>query len=377
MNANVPNYIKLFETFTAQKELEGLTDLVLKKVAKETFKYHEENVWSEPKDWKSKPHLTEGRIFKIVDIKGDYEDIAEGDIVKIKKNSGAQIMFYDNFDDMGNDTVLASDVTLEWSKLNNTIFEKFAGTTVSWVVDDKETNSNKKFDELSKFIENTSVSIRFKEKERDTKGHLSYTKDINHLMTITLFYEKNIFNKLKVGKREALRLSDTYTYKDLYFNIFHSFYDTLLHELQHAYDLYRSKGRAFDSQMKKDDYKDRWSKRDDIIRKKKTEELKEEEIEFLNKLSKEYLNFPHEINARFTQAVKETHFSEIDFKEDEDGDLYSVEFMKPIREVVEKFKKQFYGWRHLSDKNKKRLIRKVSQFWHLYKEEIDNKKKSK
>jgi hypothetical protein len=86
--------------------------------------------------------------------------------------------------------------------------------------------------------------------------------------------------------------------------------------------------------------------------------------ELLNK-EKEYLNLPHEIWARFSQAIAKTYLMGVDFEGD--GIKY---FMYDIHKSVKDFMSNYHYFSVLPKKMKLRLIKAVVQFWHLEQEEM-------
>lgn len=107
--------------------------------------------------------------------------------------------------------------------------------------------------------------------------------------------------------------------------------EPLAHEIQHAYDDYRSKGLIFQTKQAKQYFQKYYKKRDDM--------------ESLEK----YLNQPHEIWARITQFI-------LKYKDNlKDYNTYP-EFAKEI-------KTNFKGYGTLPTKTKKRIFKTLYIFW--------------
>jgi GNAT superfamily N-acetyltransferase len=220
------------------------------------------------------------------------------------------------------------------------------------------------YGEIGEFVKETSIKIfpvTWIDRE-GTKGRLSYAapekNNGREYFEIKLKYQGN--NVEDINEILRSKYPDV-TATDIYFKLFYIFYSTLLHELQHAYDAWRSKGKAFDSQLNPN-----YQKQQDYahaLELKKKEDLTPEEIEAMGNSYKDYLNLVHEINARYAQAMHKVRAVTFD---DEFNDV-----MKPWDGVFREFKLYFDGWRFLSDKMKKKLIRRVAK---AYQEESENLK---
>lgn len=159
--------------------------------------------------------------------------------------------------------------------------------------------------------------------------------------------------------------------RDISNNMNKSYHSHLLHELQHAYDDWRSNNKAI--RDKSYDYKsntelyNKYTKNLNL-----NQNMKEEELDFIAKHHKEYLNLPHEVDARFTQAIKKTDFYELDFDKSFENE-YEIYNMLPFEDVKKQFKRKLYPFNMLNDDEKKRVLRKFGQFYELEKEFIKNK----
>lgn len=338
--------IKLFETYISQKEIEKLVDECLLKVSKETYNYHDKYIWTEPINWRDVDYgAIENKYLYI-----EFNNKSMLDTNYIVEKFDGEYLYLKGF----NEKFLFSDLIVKWSDKNKFIFKTLISISLP---------SSDGYTEIKKFIDEINLIIKFKVRNYShEKGNIELFRGEENSKNIimNLFYDETIFRELREDK---ITKGDSYTYKDIYFKIFYDFHKVMLHEMQHAYDSFRSKGKAFNKQFG-NDYVDRLKNRD------KMDISKEEDREFLNKLAIEYLNFPHEINARFTEAINKTTFIDLDFKDIEDGEIKVVEDMYPLEKVIKDFKNNFVGYEYLSEKDKKRLIRKVSQFWHLDKERI-------
>lgn len=107
-----------------------------------------------------------------------------------------------------------------------------------------------------------------------------------------------------------------------------SFKDIIVHELQHAYDDFRTDGKFVRHKKTQDFFK--------MIQNRTDKDLKNKE-EYIK-----YLNLPHELWGRFAQTV--SNFNENDWSED---------FIL----ILKGFRNGFEGYEYLNDKDKKRLIK--------------------
>lgn len=141
---------------------------------------------------------------------------------------------------------------------------------------------------------------------------------------------------------------------------FRRFESALLHELQHAYDDWRSNGKAL---AQSDEYVD-LSKRVTVI-KKAYKELSEEDKQLINKYRKLYYNLKHEVDARFTEAIKKTSFYQ--WLPDDNFNMEAV----PYNKCLETFTNNFEHYNMLKPSEKNRVIKRFSKIYVLEKEAID------
>jgi len=223
------------------------------------------------------------------------------------------------------------------------------------------------FSEIEEFVNSTniriaptSVPIRGR---KTIKGELEYgppNKFNEEYYKIWLKYSNLELDAIN----EILNRDDReVTTNDVHFKLFFLFYSTLLHELQHAYDAWRSKGKAFGGQLKKS-YTSAQEKANMLMRTKSGyDELTPEEIDALNKSRINYLNLVHEINARYAQAMQKISLKTMDFKTFDD-------IKEDWNKVYRDFKLHFDGWEHLSDKMKKKLTRRLAKAYQEISDEL-------
>lgn len=224
----------------------------------------------------------------------------------------------------------------------------------------------RKYPTLQEFIINSNVSVEFKlaRINLDKKGQYTWRReeyDNSRSRYIALFYNEALIEKLKDKFNQQHLNNDG----DVYFTFYYEFHSTLEHELQHAYDDFRSKTNIF--------YNKKFDKYNSQYHLPSGQAVQINDPDKQDKKHVAYLKLQHEIEARFTQAVSKTRFSSGDFSETPDGTAYIHYTMKPLAEVLKSFKYEFGGWLAMTDKVKKNLYRRVSQYWHKEAEALPEK----
>jgi len=236
----------------------------------------------------------------------------------------------------------------EIGKLANEVIEVFAEKNYSVVrriqrgIDDISFNSDSlnfkdiifnvdSYSVLKDFIENSSISITF----RDNLPGRSRVKGNYDSGRVNIFYGDYFKDILKYqiglyGDKEINSSEAKWTFKIALGATFRS---TLIHELQHAYDDYRSSGKYASDKKSKKYYSGRNSS-----------------IEKSDEEYKIYLTLPHEYWARFSQTVLDI------FKE-------GIEF----QELYDNFKRSsIMQFENLADSDKRRLIKALYGYWDLH-----------
>lgn len=152
-----------------------------------------------------------------------------------------------------------------------------------------------------------SVKIEFKELPEKTNGEYTH------------YYKSVVINKNILQDKKKVK-------------------ETLVHELQHSYDFFRSKEKVVDLKKNSEFYKKSNSK----------EILTKEEIESLNK---KYLKLPLEYWARFSEFVINIDWNEI----------YN------FNELKKQFEMFFRGYDILKEKDKKRLLNSLYKIYQIKK----------
>ena len=220
------------------------------------------------------------------------------------------------------------------------------------------------YNEIEEFVNDTSIKImpttRIPGSDTAT-GQLGYASPDEN-------FGREIFElSLKYSQRDLDEINELFDEKkfgdvgpkDVYFKLFYIFYTVLLHELQHAYDAWRSKGKALRGARNKEYIAGQEKAR--ALSKVTYDDLTPEERKAISNSHKDYQNLVHEINARYAQAIQRVNIKTMD-------DAWN-EIMTPWKKVHGAFQSEFDGWRNLSDKMKKKLTRRLAK---AYQEESEN-----
>lgn len=191
-----------------------------------------------------------------------------------------------------------------------------------------------KYKTLIPFISQFDLLIQFnKDENRNIKGEFSMNSDTYEpsasiiINTNNKWFESNIemgYDKYKDNEYEILKYGLSKTFRS-----------SIAHELQHAYDYFRSEGKFSKSKQSAEFYKQ--VNKDNIL------------DGFSPEAEKMYNNLPHEQWARFTETMEELVF---------DGGF---------KDVLNQFKDKYRNFNALSEKDKNRLIKALYVYY-------DNKK---
>ena len=122
---------------------------------------------------------------------------------------------------------------------------------------------------------------------------------------------------------------------------------TLIHELQHAYDDWRSGGK-YDRNKRTADYRKTYS----------TDTLSGGDVTFSPEHWAKYVQLPHEYWARFSQTVRDIF-------------MFPAAYEKPFPDIQKKFVEKFPGYKLMQEPDKKRLLKALYKYWD------ENRKKIK
>lgn len=277
----------------------------------------------------------------------------------------------------------ANDVLMVLSKENYDEIVKNNGdlynaNLLGLPIDEIYKNSNKEYKKLKDFLTKTNIVIfLIPMKSKATKGdysvNLSKKYDRHDYKTIRIYFDDSLVNILKDSIVEKKTNNRTIEPHDIYVKLYFKLISIVIHELQHAYDDYRSEGIIYNSKEFKQ-YLEKYANEEEI-------QDKEEELEKIQN----YLKLPHEVWARFSQSMDKLRFTESNLEKNADGNHYLKYKMRPLKTVLNEFFYTFSYWASLYDSGNKlskiqnRLIKAVVQFWHIEQEKIkeDNKNPTK
>lgn len=118
-----------------------------------------------------------------------------------------------------------------------------------------------------------------------------------------------------------------------------AFRKILIHELQHAYDDWRSSGKYSSDKLSSYYYKNIWKPSSTWVDARMPDEQ-----------YKIYLTLPHEYWARFSEAVSTIFHT-------------PSKFNKPFSVIVSEFKKAIGGYERLTENDKKRLLKALYKYY--------------
>ena len=276
---------------------------------------------------------------------------------------------------------LAEDILMYFSKQNYSRIKEYSEDLSKIVyfnpikINAAYQNSSKKYKNLEDFLIETNIMFLFLPSDGSDYGHYSaiISKNYNpgEHRDISLFYKNDFIEKLQEQISEKNSNSKEISVTDIYTIMYLFFLSTLVHELQHAYDDYRSKGKLYNTKEFNqyiEDYEDEVSlveKNDDL------------------NMIKRYFNLPHEVWARFSQAVLKLEFyNSAGLFESPGGKLYLKYKIRPLRAVVNEFFYKYDGWQFLFEPEnnlsniQRRLIKAIVSFWNKEYERVVEKNKN-
>lgn len=240
---------------------------------------------------------------------------------------------------------LTDDILTHWGRiwLSNKELDIYFDVSAKESVD----LSNYKI--LYDFLRETYISIEFSEKInargqfQDSPGSFKYYKITLRLNERSKKNIERVIDDFEGGNENDMKTS-------IYFAT-NEFTSTLLHELQHAYDCWRSEGN-FANHQRKDSYQAGQRRTEKIQSKPK---ITRPEYEQLANQQRQYLRLPHEVNARFTQAIADIRIFELD------DDFRKV--LKKWEDYYYDFRTTFMGYAEMSNGIKKNLVRRLAKVY--------------
>ncbi len=234
----------------------------------------------------------------------------------------------------------------------------------------------KDYKTIRDFIDNTTVVISFKfSNTSSSKGY--YRREINE-KGFNKFKDRNITIFLRQELQTEIiekSLSENKDSFDVFSTLYYAIASTLAHELQHVYDDYRSKSKIFSTPQAKHYFNNVYDKETGNFTRNNHNLETPEGISSYNKDVNAYRNQPHEVWARFTQAMARIHFSILDWDayEKTNREVYK---MKPLKDVVTELKIYYEGWYQLPEAYKNRLLNKILSSYYEEAEELKEKNKN-
>lgn len=176
--------------------------------------------------------------------------------------------------------------------------------------------------------------------------------------SVEIYYDNEFVEKLKQERQDKIsRGWGEFDSKYIYTNFYYAFSSSLLHELQHAFDDYRSGGKAFD-----DKGREEMEKMKRMTPNK--DEVPEEVFHSLNnqRIIK-YLNLSHEVWARFTQTVEKTKFKKSIKTYIIGNEFVTLYEMIPFDKGPKQSLYYMNGWQFLEPDTQKRMMKAMYNIW--------------
>ncbi len=214
--------------------------------------------------------------------------------------------------------------------------------------DEKLLSSSPLLRQLVNTMSDLSISLQHSLRKERRGG--AYGKD-GYLGMIRLYFNDGFLEELK-GREINEEM--------LYAIISKEFGVTLVHELRHAMDDNRSRGKYVKT-PEFTEFKKSYGMGINNIPPSADKEA------WLNYM-KAYLPLPHEIWARFAEFVYRTRLKEVDFDTQivamPDGRKGIIHKTVPLKSIIFTMQKQLGGWEMLDEKMQRRLINAISNLWH-------------
>lgn len=143
-----------------------------------------------------------------------------------------------------------------------------------------------------------------------------------------------------------------------------NYMEILIHELTHAYDLCIS-----DNNIKPPLTEKEKRELESYIDKYNNKTITPEELEKGRELSNKYMTHYPEVNARFAEAVFKTRFTEYDIESSLESDN-NVYVMREFKDILDDFRKNMPIIDMVSDKQRKRIIKRILEIYNKKSESI-------
>ncbi len=186
---------------------------------------------------------------------------------------------------------------------------------------------------LNPFIDDSGLKVGF-EYSNEVGGEF-----LVHDNIIYLYLNDEILNNLnEIINEPDFDKSDIDSYINKEFKV------TLLHELQHAFDKFRSNNKMFTDKEHQDYFKSLKNKNDikDWVEK--------------NKKWQQYINLTSEVWARVTETLSQISF----YKLNKDNTTE----LKDVKDILKLFSQKFKYWNELEPEKKKRVIKFIMNYYY-------------
>lgn len=242
----------------------------------------------------------------------------------------------------------------------------YNGTT-NWYFPDIFQDLSANYNKLNEFLRDYHLGLEWTEKGRQgSSGYFSAINKTNGTIVISHshyeFSNEIISMGLKMVRDKDVSDITQDEMKEGFREVYYSVYSdriisTFIHELQHCYDHWRSKGKYTSDTKSKEFYKN-------------TNKITNDTDSYTK-----YLRLHHEINARFSQAMANVRMVEINYNKKFPDQPMRYQYMVPPHEFISSFKINFLGYNSMTPKQQKYLLRRATQYYHAAKEKYDGKLK--
>lgn len=262
------------------------------------------------------------------------------------------------------------DMHKQLDGLANDIFK----AAIAYIVEKAATNKNalniidkipfifsripRKYPKLKEFMDNYDLSFKFRGTLKSKAVFFGNTEDNGlievryKLGDIEASLKKYVLSQL--DKQITQQIANEMI-SDVYFSLYRAdINSSILHELQHAYDSWRSGGK-YTSDKKSREYYKKYNGND---------------TELSNQQYDKYMKLQHEINARFAQAIKEIDFFKYNFDNDPSKPI-NYKILVDYPSVQKSFRTFFGGYNEMSLKVKKRLETRLYKIYNRAKEVVE------
>lgn len=227
------------------------------------------------------------------------------------------------------------------------------------------------YDKLKGFLTGTNLIIEFIEAGPGGVAgaffHSPEPEDRNYRIQLAMSSkEEDMINKELIGYDEEEEGINRLVYWCM-----NQYYKTMVHELQHAFDAFRSNNsndyhqQSFDYQQKA--YKGKKAAGKDY------QDMTPQDMKDYQTYMTAYYKLPHEISARFTHTVRDLNVTELT-RDERPGSMKRV--IRPFSRFLEDFQRKFEGYDKMRERVKKNLIRRLYKYYEEAVEDFQEQQKN-